>query len=235
MDTNEENTQDNLEQKISDAELDAQKQETPPQEEAGSSFESEVVESGEEEESSSKKGLSKARRIWRRLLVWLVVVAIAFAGGFYLDAQMRYLPEIQRTDSLKAELDDNAAEIASLQAEIDRLSQFEEQNTNLTEEVNRLETYLTLLTARTGVAEAALAVAQDRTADARLALDKVGSSLETLKGMVNTDQAEVIDSMLQRHKLVLIELENDGYSVQTDLELLANRLVTLENNLFASP
>jgi len=35
--------------------------------------------------------------------------------------------------------------------------------------------------------------------------------------------------------LVMIELENDGATVLTDLELLLSKLLTLENTLFASP
>jgi len=35
--------------------------------------------------------------------------------------------------------------------------------------------------------------------------------------------------------LIIIELEGDGYTVQTDLELLSSKLSTLEATLFASP
>ena len=92
-----------------------------------------------------------------------------------------------------------------------------------------------MLSARAAVADASLAVEQDRQADAKLALDKVGSTLDALKGMLNADQAEVVENMIQRHNLIIIELEGDGYTVQTDLELLSSKLSTLEATLFALP
>ena len=76
---------------------------------------------------------------------------------------------------------------------------------------------------------------QNRLADAKLALDKVGSTLELLKTRLNDDQVEVVDNMIQRHKLILIELEDDSFSAQTDMEVLAAKLNALENTLFASP
>jgi hypothetical protein len=63
----------------------------------------------------------------------------------------------------------------------------------------------------------------------------VGSTLETLKTMLNDDQVEVVVNMLQRHQLILIELEDDSFSAQTDLGVLASKLNALENTLFASP
>ncbi len=71
--------------------------------------------------------------------------------------------------------------------------------------------------------------------DAKLALDKVGSSLDSLKTMLNKDQVEVVDNMIQRHQLILIELNDDGFSAITDLEVLATKLNTLENTLYAAP
>lgn len=240
MDKNQENHQDEIEQKISEAELKAQ---TDSQDEQISApFEQEPVEVPAVETPPEKKKMSKARKIWRRILIWLVVIAIAFAGGFFLDTYLRYQPALDQVANLKADLVDKDGEIAarqaeidSLQDEIDRLGQFEDLNTGLREEIDLLEIHLKVLTARASVADASLAVEQDRAADARLALNKLGTTLESLKDTLNADQAEVVDSMIQRYQLVLSELDNEGYSALTDLDLLATRLITLENNLFATP
>jgi hypothetical protein len=53
--------------------------------------------------------------------------------------------------------------------------------------------------------------------------------------MLNVDQVEVVVNMLQRHQLILIELEDDSFSAQTDMGVLASKLNALENTLFASP
>ena len=234
MTINEETPQDELEQKITEAEEEAQIEETEAEEEISSSFETEVKDTPVKEPVVKEKP-SKARMIWRRILVWLVVMAIAFAGGFFLDTLMRYQPQVELVKVLNEDLEAAGAEISSLEGEIERLSQFEEQNISLEEEIAKITTHITILSARAAAADASLAVEQARQADAKLALDKLGSTLETLKSMLNEEQAEVVENMIQRHKLILIELDDDGYSVQTDLELLATKLNTLENTLFASP
>jgi hypothetical protein len=235
MTINEEKPQDELEQKITEAELEAQITEEKPVEEVTSSFESEVSEEEEIQEKPKKEAPSKARKIWRKFLIWMVVLAIAFAGGFFFDTAFRYQPQVELVKVLKDDLASADDQILSLEEEIVRLSQFEDQNIELTEEIHNITTHITLLSARAAVADAALAVELDNQADAKLALDKVGSTLETLKGMLNADQAEVVENMIQRHNLIVIELESDGYSVKTDLELLVSKLNTLEATLFASP
>jgi flagellin-specific chaperone FliS len=234
MDIKEDKPQDELEKKISEAELKAQEQEAKEAEDSNVSFEGVTEEVGEEP-LPEKKGLSRARKIWRRILIWLVVIAIAFAGGFFVDTVLRLQPEQDRVAALQQDIHDAQEEITSLQAEIEVLDTFQEKNIALNKEIDDLEIHLIILSLRTGVAEASLALEQGRQADAKLALDKVGSSLETLQGMLNEDQGEVVDNMIQRYQLVMIELENDGATVLTDLELLSSKLLTLENTLFATP
>ncbi len=232
MTVNEETPQDELEHKITEAELEAQIEEEEPVEETISSFEPEVVESPEKAEKDKP---SKARMIWRKFLIWMVVIAVAFAGGFFFDSAFRYQPQVELVKVLKGDISDASDQILSLEVEIDRLGEFEEDNISLTKQVQEITTHLTLLSAKAAVADVALAIEQDRQADAKLALDKVGSTLDALKGMLNSDQAEVVENMIQRHNLIMIELAGDGYTVQTDLELLSSKLNTLEATLFASP
>jgi predicted DNA-binding protein (UPF0251 family) len=232
MTNHEEINQDELEQKITEAELEAQIVEEEPVEELPASIETEEVESPAKPE---KETPSKVRKVWRKFLIWMVVVAIAFAGGFFFDTAFRYQPQVELVNALNGDLETANEEIQSLEAEILRLSEFEEENIALNEQIQQITVHITLLSAKAAVADAFLAVEQDRPADARLALDKVGSTLETLKDMLNEDQAEVVENMIQRHNLIMIELEGEGSSVQTDLELISNKLNTLEATLFASP
>ena len=225
MTINEDTPQDELEQKITEAELEAQIEEEESIEDTPSSIESEVV-NGPEKPGKEKP--SKVRMIWRKFLIWMVVIAVAFAGGFFFDTVFRYKPQA-------IELSDANDINQSLKAEVERLSLFEEENITLTEQVQEITTHITLLSAKAAVADAALAIEQDRLADAKLALDKVGSTLDSLEGMLNADQVEVVENMIQRHNLIMIELAGDGFTVQTDLELLSSKLNTLEATLFASP
>ena len=234
MTTNKETPQEELEHKIIEAEIKAQEEDSMEIDGNSSNIE-EAPEGVVEEAPPEKKGLSQARKIWRSILIWLVVVAIAFAGGFFLDTMLRYRPEQDRTADLKAELHDAQMDITALEEEVKRLGSFEDENIALLEEIDQLNLHLILLSLRASIADSSLALEQGRQADAKLALDKVGSTLEILEGMLNKEQAEVVNSMIQRYELVMIELENDGATVLTDLELLSSKLITLENTLFAVP
>jgi len=234
MTKSEDNLIDDLEKKIDEAEMEANVEEPITEAESTTSFESEVEESLEETTVEKKKP-GKAQLIFRRILIWMVVIVIAFAGGFFVDAALRYQPEKAKVAQLSEEITSAEGEITSLEAEIDRLSVFEDQNVGLREEISDITTHITILSARAAVADATLALEQNRLADAKLSLDKVRSTLERLKPMLNEDQAEVVENMLQRHQLIVIELEDDSFSAQTDMEVLASKLNALENTLFASP
>ncbi len=234
MTINEDKLNGDLEKKIDEAEMEAQIEESNTESEPTSSFEGEVAESPEVIPDEKKKP-GKAQLMFRRILIWLVVIAIAFAGGFFVDSVLRYQPEMAKVAALTEEITSAQTEITTLEAEIVRLDVFEEQNVSLTEEIADITTHLTILSARAAVADATLALEQNRFADAKLALDKLGSTLEILKTRLNDDQVEVVNNMLQRHKLILIELDDDSYSAQTDMEVLAAKLNALENTLFASP
>jgi hypothetical protein len=224
--------QEELEKKITEAEIEAQADDDQVDE--TSSIETEGA-PGLEEEVPEEKGLSRGRKIFRRILIWLVVLALSFAGGFFVDTLLRLQPERDRVASLQSELTQATDEINDLESEVSRLMEFEEQNTTLQEELDQLTIHLTILSAKAAVAEASLALEQDRTADVRLQLDKVGSTLKTLQDLMSDEQTEVVDNMIQRQELIIIELGNDQSAAMTDLELLLSKLNSLENTLFVSP
>jgi hypothetical protein len=225
-----EDQKDELERKIDEAEMEAQFEDTSP----GSSFE-EAVPAVEKEDKKEKEKPSQARIFFRRLLIWLVIIAISFAGGFFVDSFLRYQPSLEKINQYLSKLEIAEEDISDLEIEVERLSAFEEKNQVLEEELKQETIHLTLLSARVAVAEATLALEQNQMADAKLALDKVGSTLEALKAILDQDQAEVVENMLQRQQLIMIELEDDEFSAQTDLHVLASKLSALENTLFATP
>lgn len=222
---------DDLEKMITEAEMEGQIEDAQPVDTIP------PVDSVEAaaESPEGKKELSKARQIFRRILTWLVLAAIAFAGGFFVDTIVRYRPEKALVEQLVVDLEESASEITSLQDEIEKLSLYKDKNTALEEEIHDKLIHLTLLSARIAVSDARLALEQDRPADGKLALDKLGSTLEALISLVSADQAEVVDTMIQRLELIMVELDEDEVSAQTDLQVLASRLDALENTLFVAP
>lgn len=191
--------------------------------------------STKEEKPEKGEGLSKSRRIFRRVLIWLVIIALAFAAGFFVDSYLRYIPTLDKLTERTNQVSEAMLEIDELEAEISRLSTFEETNQILVEENQSLETHLRVLSARSAVADARLAVVQDNIPEAKLALSKVESNLEDLISMLSEEQVEVVENMQQRLDLVKVELDKDTFSALSDLEVLSSKLGGLENILFATP
>jgi cell division protein FtsL len=191
--------------------------------------------STDEDQPEKTPRLSRSRRIFRKILVWLVVIALAFAAGFFVDAYLRYIPTLDKLTERTNQVSEAMLEIDELEAEISRLSTFEETNQILVEENQSLETHLRVLSARSAVADARLAVVQDNIPEAKLAVSKVESTLEDLVGMLTEDQVEVVENMQQRLDLIREELEEDTFSALSDLEVLSSKLGGLENTLFATP
>jgi hypothetical protein len=231
--TENENLSEDLEKMITEAEMEAQIEEGQVDEET-SSFEDEPAEVTDDV-TPEKKELSKARKIYRRILVWLVVIAITFAGGFFLDTVLRYHPEKTRVEELIIDLKESSDTIMALEAEIEELSQLEDQNAALLVEIEMVNTHLTLLSARTAVANATLALEQDKPDDATLELEKLGKTLINLKSLLSGDEEVIVENLIQRQQLIVIEREKDNLSAQTDLEILAARLNNLEITLFLTP
>lgn len=187
------------------------------------------------EEEKEGKRKSRVGRFFRKLLIWLVVIAVSFGAGIGAFYYLRHQPLQERVEQQASDLQDARAEIGDLQNEIDRLSAFEERNYELTQEIEQTRLHITILSARSSVADALLALSEDNLAEAKLELDKVDKTLDTLETMLNEDQVEVVKNMQQRHELIMEELEDDTFSARSDLEVLSSKLGSLENTLFATP
>lgn len=232
-----EHTNEDLERKdIVEMEGEAALREDSSEEETGAdqaAVEEEETEPAEIPEEPPEEG--KPRKIFRRVLIWLVVIALAFAGGFFVDAQLRYQPERQKTNQLRSDLSAAEDRAMELEDEVQRLSVFEERNQALREEIHHLETHLIVISTQKAVADSMLALNRDDLAEARLALDRVSRHLADLAEMLNEDQVEVVENMQQRHELIMDELVQDSSAAMSDLEVLASKLESLENSLFAAP
>lgn len=187
------------------------------------------------EEVPEKKEPSKVGRFFRKLLIWLVVIAVAFGAGVGTFYTLRFQPMQERLEQQSQEIQAAEDEISNLEGEIERLSGFEERNEELQKEIDRTRLHITLLSARSSVSDALLALSEDNLAEAKLELDKVGTTLDKLESMLNEDQVDVVRNMQQRHELIMEELDRDTFSARSDLEVLSSKLGSLENTLFAVP
>lgn len=182
-----------------------------------------------------KREPSKLARFFRKALIWLVVIAVAFGGGIITFHFLRFQPLQETVKQQRGALQEAEEEISSLESEVERLATFEERNQELVDEIEDVRLHINILSARASVSKALLALSEENIAEAKLALDKVGGILADLEGMLNEDQVEVVENMQQRHGLIMEELEEDTFSARSDLEVLSSKLESLENTLFASP
>ncbi|MFO8035397.1 MAG: hypothetical protein R6U57_02040 [Anaerolineales bacterium] len=193
------------------------------------------VEEPVSEPEEGEKEVSRIGRFFRKVLIWLVVIAIAFGAGIATFYYLRFQPLQDKLGQRTQALSEAEDEVADLESEVERLSALEERNQELVIEIEQTQLHITILSARSSVSNALLALSEDNLAEAKLELDKVGRTFEKLESMLNEDQVEVVINMQQRHELIMEELEADRFSARSDLEVLSSKLGALENTLFASP
>ncbi len=177
----------------------------------------------EEKESILSKARPETRlqKSMRGALRWVLVVLLAFGVGALLIAFALYLPTRQRLDKANADLEYANAAIAA--------------NETLQKNLDSVTLHMVVLKALSGVRGASLAVAADDYAGARLSLIQASDALDTLSGLLGTDQKDVLTAMQQSAAQALTEVKNDLMSAQPELDQLTNNLVQLEDNLFPNP
>ena len=92
-----------------------------------------------------------------------------------------------------------------------------------------------ILSARTDVAQARLALAQGDPTKARIALSKTGDTLESLEGMLEADQRKVVVDMQNQLNSIRAEIDENPSAGEADLAVLATWLLEMENAFFVTP
>jgi hypothetical protein len=85
------------------------------------------------------------------------------------------------------------------------------------------------------VRAAQASLAQNESEQALSLLSGVPDGLEALQAAVPGESQGEVDSMMSRVTLAIEGIETDQFAAQSDLEVLANSLIQLENNLFVTP
>jgi flagellar biosynthesis chaperone FliJ len=170
--------------------------------------------------------LQKSTRIALR---WMLVGLATFGLGALLIAFTLYFPARQKLDKANAGLENANATITS---QTDQIAMLHTDNEILEENLDsaRLNGYV--LKALSGVRGASLAVAAGDYAGARLSLVQVSEALDTLSGLLGTDQQDVVNAMQKNAAQALIDVKSNLKSAQPELDQLTKNLVQLENNLF---
>lgn len=173
---------------------------------------------------------SRIVKALRRALRWTVGVAIIFAAGVLLMYFVTHRPVRQQLDITKTELQD-------AQQQIEDLLVLQDENQNLKDLLNEANLRRYLNTAKADVAMARIALMQETpdTADAYLKLNKFPQTLNSLANLLDDNQRDIVTSMEQRYQLAIDEIEEDPGTALSDLTVLYEKLVELENSLFTDP
>ena len=169
---------------------------------------------------------------WTLALRWTLGFLIVFGFGVLLVTFVFYIPLRQQTFEHSTELMSATKQISSLQDQINNLQSLDTKNKELQKELDQANLHIALLEARSDIATAQLAMANNDPASAQVTLTKTPQTLDRIANLLPPDQRDVIHSMQERLKLAMGELKENSYAAQSDLDVLSTGLVKLENSLF---
>jgi len=175
---------------------------------------------------------SPMKKFFRKALIWLIVIIIAFVGGFLLDHFLRYKPLSDDLQQAQSDLEDVKQDISDLQGQITQLQpKIEAANARIAtleddlEIANaRLQFYQVLV----DVNNARIALFLENIEEAQTALVNTTEHLEELKPVIEEDNPELAMSLPRRLELIIDGLERDPETASIDLELFTKDLLLLE-------
>lgn len=229
------------EQSVQEAEKESQTSAKPEQETR--------LGNGKKPEESGKvvsKPVKRAPSFWNRALRWTLGFLIVFGLGFVAAIFLFYLPARQQTNSFQTELqntrlqatqDANASQqkVSDLENQVQQLSSLDTKNKQLQNELNRAQLHIAILSARTDVASAQLALEKKDTSKAHAVLSQTPNTLDSMSSNLASNQQKLVEDMKARLKLADGEIDSNAFAAQSDLTVLATSLLELENAMFTQP
>lgn len=201
---------------------------------------------GKPETKPGVKPIKQPPSLMIRTLRWILGILIVFGLGAVTAIYFGLIPAQDRNYTISQELQSaqqNIEEIqsqaqqeqANLQAEIERLKPFEAKNQELQAQLNQAELHVAILNAEKDVISAQLALEKEDTNSASLALSKTPETLDTISDMLESNQREVVSKMKDRLDLAVNGIDTNTYAALSDLDVLYNDLIKLENTLYSQP
>jgi polyhydroxyalkanoate synthesis regulator phasin len=170
-----------------------------------------------------------------RLLRWFLFALILFGLGIAFTLWLIYAPQRRQLAAAESQVQSLQQQIGNLQNQVKTLTPLDTTNQGLQQQVNQQNLHTYILSARTNVAQAQLALAKQDAAKASLALSKTDQTLTMMGNLLPANQQKLVQDMQSRLKLAKSEIDSNAYAAQSDLDVLANALIELENSLFTSP
>lgn len=184
---------------------------------------------------TSVKPVKRGPGIWTRLFRWLLGILILFGLGALTAVMLLYIPLRSELTQAQGKLDSlttkSSSDLQAANEEIDRLATLETNNKDLQSQLDQANLSRMLLQIRLDITSAQLALVKEDSAKAKLALSKTAETIKKLESLLPQSQREAIASLQDRLKLVLSELEENPYAANSDLDVMTNTLLELENAL----
>jgi len=185
---------------------------------------------------------SKATQFFRSFLRWAGIALVVFGLGALAAIFLFYIPKSNDLKQTAQEFATANAKISALQTEITtlenriaELSTLEAANQGLQTDLEMAQLHAHLLDALVDVRAAQYALAQDDPASASEQLATTAATLTEMQKLLEAEQAQSVDTMLSRLELAQGGLDSDPFAAQSDLEVLATRLLQLEEATFNEP
>ena len=172
---------------------------------------------------------SKLARFLRRALRWITGIAVVFGLGVAAAYVLQIGPRARNQAALAEELAAIEEQRDELTMQVEELEGVRAENEQLAAELRQAQAQLILLDILVDVTTAQLALAQEDSIAARVALEETSAKLEEL---ADASGSESIVVLQERLELVVDEVQSDAFAAQRDLEVLANALLSLERDLF---
>lgn len=164
---------------------------------------------------------------------WLFGLLIVFGLGALAVIYGLYNPTRQTLRQTQADLTVANQKISDLESQVQKLTPLESQNAALQKEVDAGTTHIKLLTALADVDTARVALAKNDPAAAKTALTNTAAAIKEIASLAGSSQSEAVKTIQDRLDIVLGEIEADPATAQTDLEVMATKLLELEKALFS--
>jgi len=176
----------------------------------------------------------RLQRFFRKVLIWLVVIAIGFLAGIVTYHFVRYKPLSEANVETQAALDQANQEITDLQSETKKIATLESEKSNLQDQLETATAHLELLQVLVDVSNARLALFLKDVEGAKAALANTPQRLDNLLPFIAEFDTNLAQSMPQRLSLIVSGLERDIETAKIDLELFTKDLLKIERTMFGN-
>jgi hypothetical protein len=180
----------------------------------------------EVEKPPKKKELSKGRRVWRKFLLWLTLIAVVFLAGVLTLNYVRLQPTLRELTQAYQTIADLEGQVSDLTAQLAAAE-------STSDSLQGADAHREFLQVQLDISSARLALEKGDVEAAKGALSETTKRLQALIPEIKKVDAGLSDSLPQRLSLVLSGLDGNIDNASVDLGLLADDLQNLVDTLFS--